>query len=433
MDSTASLYFGAIGICFLGSFFFAMSETALTSLTPVQVERLASGTGWFKKSLQSWSKMPNRLLAAILVGNTAANTIATTLLAAYIALHHPTISVAIVSLALTLIILIFGEIGPKMLARAYPEQISPISCRVLIVFNYIFHPITYVITKLISAILNAFGLITHRPGLIKGADIEQMVLMAGKQGSMEVSESKILSSIFEFSKRRVKDIMIPRENMSVISVDISLVDLIDRIRQTNHSRYPVFNGTLDRIVGFLHARDLFGVIRNYGFGEESKALVENFKLRTCLRRAFFVSEQTMISRVLNDMKSSRIHLAIVKDEWGNVVGLVTLEDILEEVFGEIEDEHDERVAKPVIDLYGVGVELEGTTTILDLKTKYGIEVDESESYSTLNGFLQYYAPHQHLTEKTVIIWEDYVFSILKVAEGDIEKVRITEIPEDKGE
>jgi putative hemolysin len=151
-------------------------------------------------------------------------------------------------------------------------------------------------------------------------------------------------------------------------------------------------------------------------------------LRTCLRRAFFVSEAMMISRVLNDMKSSRIHLAIVKDEWGNVVGLVTLEDILEEVFGEIEDEHDDQVSKPVVDMFGAGVELDGGELIVDLQSKYGIELETSESYSTLNGFLQHYATHQHLTPKTVIIWRQYVFSILSVKDGEIEKVRITEIP-----
>jgi CBS domain containing-hemolysin-like protein len=429
MDSTATIYFSAIGICFLGSFFFAMSETALTSLTPVQAERLAEANGWFKQSLRYWIKIPNRILAAILVGNTVANTAAATLLTAYLTLHNPSLSVGVVTLGLSFMILVFGEIGPKMLARAYNEQISPFSCRILLFFNYIFYPLTFAITKTLSWILNTFGLVTSKSRAVKPEDIEHMVSMAKSQGVMETEKSEILSSIFAFSKRRVKDIMIARDKISAIPIDSSLLNVLDIIRQDNHSRYPVYNGDLERIVGFFHSRDIFGILRSLGLAEGNKENLGKFSLRTCLRRAFFVSEQSMISRVLNDMKTYRIHLAIVKDEWGNVVGLVTLEDILEEVFGEIEDEHDEQKEKPVVDLYGAGVEVEGSENIVDLKSKYGIEIEESDSYSTLNGFLQHYASHQHLTPKTVIIWENYVFSILNVKEGEIEKLRITEIPE----
>jgi putative hemolysin len=258
-----------------------------------------------------------------------------------------------------------------------------------------------------------------------------MISIARRQGTIETDKSKILSSIFQFSKRRVKDIMIPRDKISAISVDASLVQVLDFVRQENHSRYPVFNQSLDRIVGFFHARDLFGILRSHGFAQGAPTALGEFSLRTCLRRAFFVSEHSMISRVMNEMKTNRIHLAIVKDEWGNVVGLVTLEDILEEVVGEIEDEHDEHLGKPVVDLYSAGVELEGTELLVDLKSKFGIEMEPTESYSTVNGFLMHYASHQQLTAKTVVIWKNYVFSISSVKDGEVERVRITEIPEDE--
>lgn len=418
-----------ISICFLSSCFFSCAETALTALTPTQTQRILESGRWFAKSLQHWKKQPNRLLATALVCNTLANTTAATIGILYIERFYPTTSVALATMVITLLILVLGEIMPKMLARSYAETIAPFACKIMVGFNYIFYPFTYLLTGGVSVVLGTFGIIMSNKQLIKPSDIEYMVLLAGREGSIERDKTKILSSVFEFSKRRVKDIMIPRDRISAISVDANLMEVLDIVRQENHSRYPVYNNSLDRVVGFLHSRDLFGMLRTYGFSNQSA--LSTISLRTCLRRAFFVSEQTMISRVLNEMKSNRIHLAIVKDEWGNVVGLVTLEDILEEIFGEIEDEHDEYVPRPLGDLYAVGIEVEGGESLVDLKSKYEIDIEPSESYSTLNGFLQHYSSHQTLTPKTVVIWNNYVFSIISVKDGEIEKVKITEIPDEK--
>ncbi len=419
-----------LGICFLGSCFFSLSETALTSLTPVQSERLASSTNWFKRSIRIWISQPGQILATILVCNTITNSAAAVLFAKFAA-DHGIESLAVITFLITLMTLVLGEITPKVLARSYPEAVAPYACRVLVGFNYICYPFTALVTNLLSMLFQAFGLILNAKRKILPTDIEHMVLMAGREGSIERDKSKILSSVFQFSKVRVKDIMIPRDRISAISIDASLTEVIDIVRQENHSRYPVFNRDLDRIVGFLHARDLFAILRSYTNANQNAPRPELFSLRTCLRRAFFVSDQAFISRVLNEMKSNRIHLAIVKDEWGNVVGLVTLEDILEQVFGEIEDEHDEHRAQPMVDMYAQGIEVEGNVPLLDLKREYHIDIEPTDSYSTVNGFLQHYASHQQLTPKTVIIWNSYVFSILSVKEGEVDRVRITEIPANK--
>jgi len=411
----------------MASCFFAMAETALTSLTPSQAERLADSPGWFRRSLKYWVAQPHQLLASILVGATLANT-AAAILAQVIAEKHGLQNLFVLTVLVTFMVLIVGEIAPKMLARSYPEILGPFTCRILVFFNFIFYPITWLSTNLISYVLRGFGVILSTKRVILPSDIEHMVLLAGREGSIERDKSKILSSVFQFSKVRVKDIMISRDRISAISIDATLTEVLDIVRQENHSRYPVFNKDLDRIVGFLHARDLFSILRNYAAAQGTLQKMEQFSLRTCLRRAFFVSEQSFIARVLNEMKSNRIHLAIVKDEWGNVVGLITLEDILEQVFGEIEDEHDEHRSQPVVDLYSQGIEVEGGTPLLDLKSQYHIDIEPTESYSSLNGFLQHYASHQMLTAKTVIIWNSYVFSILSVTEGDVDRVRITEIP-----
>lgn len=429
MDPIAIYYWVAIFFCFLGSTFFSGTETALTSLSPVQAEKLAAERGWFSRSLKHWVDFPNRLLATNLLGNTLVNTAGATLTASYFQIFHPEISLAIVTGALTIVILIVGEIAPKMFARSYSEFLAPFCCRVLVMLNYVLYPLTQVITQGVVVVLRAFGVVLSSKRSIRIADIERMVLMANREGSTEKDKTKILSSVFEFSKRRVKDVMIPKDQISALSVDSDLIDVLDTVRRENHSRYPVYKSSLDRIIGFLHARDLFSVLKNYAFDSGEKLNLNQFSLRTCLRRAFFVSEHSMISNVLNEMKKKRIHLAIVKDEWANVVGLITLEDILEEVFGEIEDEHDERQEQPVVDLFESGIEVEGDTSLSDLRSKYEIELEASESYSTLNGFLQHYASHQQLSPRMVIIWKNYIFTILSVVEGQVEKIRINQLPD----
>lgn len=430
--------FGVLS-CFFGSCFFSGSETALTSLSAAEAERLSHEEGWWPRSLAHWIHHPNRLLATNLLGNTLVNTAAAVATANLVGsvfvfdkAYAGLVSLA-VTIILTILILVFGEIAPKMIARSYPANIAPISCRILVTINYVVYPISWAITRSVIWTLARMGIVMPNQRHISSAEIERMVLMARRQGVMAGDKSKILSSVFQFSKRRVKDIMIPKEDIVALSVDTTLLSILDVVRQENHSRYPVYKGSLDRIIGFLHARDLFGVLKSYGFTEGDRPNLDHFALRTCLRRAFFVSEQSMISRVLNEMKSKRIHLAIVKDEWGNVVGLVTLEDILEEVFGEIEDEHDEQSEKPVIDLFEVGIEVDGDTSVSDLRSRYEIDIENSESYTTLNGFLQHYASHQQLTAKTVVIWRNYVFTVLEVREGEIQRVRVTQIPDENND
>jgi putative hemolysin len=424
---------GGVGIFLFFSMFFSSVEIALSSLSRVQIEQLIARDTFFSRALKVWEQNTNRILATILVGNTLVNTATATLATSFMFKAFPEVDIFSITALVTVVLLIFGEIIPKTIARSQPEKLSLILCRPLLVIDYFFYPVTYVLSTGLSFVLRLLGIpIQGRRG-IKSGDIESMVLLATREGSVEKEKTEILSSVFQFSKRRVRDIMLPRDRISALSISSSLSEILDVVRHENHSRYPVFNGSLDRIVGFLHARDLFAVIRQTALSEDPKKVIENFSLRTCLRRAFFVSESMMISRVLHDMKSNRIHLAIVKDEWGNVVGLVTLEDILEEVFGEIDDEHDEQSTKQVVDLYSGGVEVEGSDSLVDLQNRYGIEIEPSESYSTLNGFLQHYASHQQMTPKMVIIWNKYVFAILAVKDGEVERVRITEIPSDDGE
>ena len=428
-DDYDALLLSTIVVSFILSTFFASVETALTTLSRFQIDQLIEQGGFFKSSLRDWVKHPNRILATILVADTLCDTATATMTAYYMEKNYPGVSVVTVTIVLAVMVLLFGEILPKMIARTYAVQLGPVACRVLLAVDYFLYPVTWTISNFLSRLMRAVGLRSERAEAVKSGDIEAMVELATKEGSVERDKTTILSSVFQFSKRRVKDIMIPRDRISSISIDATLTQVLDIVRNENHSRYPVYSGSLDRIVGFLHARDLFSILRAGMNQDGSFRAIQTFSLRTCLRRAFFVSEAMMISRVLNEMKSSRIHLAIVKDEWGNVVGLVTLEDILEEVFGEIEDEHDDQVSKPVIDMFGAGIEVDGGELIVDLQSKYGVELETSESYSTLNGFLQHYASHQVLTPKTVIIWKHYVFSILSVRDGEIEKVRITEIPQ----
>lgn len=427
------IYILLTAFCTLASFIFSFSEMALSSVSQASAERILAGRGPFNRNMKFWIEHPNRILATILVGNTIANTMSAIFISEIFELAHPGVSPIWIGAAWTLVILVSSEITPKIIARAYADSTAALACSLMTVCYYLLYPITIGITSSVNAFLRMLGLITQRVESIQSSDLEYLVHKAHQAGSIERDKSKILSSVFQFSKRRVKEIMIPKDKICAIPVDANLMEVLDIVRRENHSRYPVYNQNIDRIVGFLHARDMFAVLKSYGFSEDGRTNLQNFSLRTSLRRAFFVPEQALISRVLNEMKSNRVHLALVKDEWGNVVGLVTLEDILEEVFGEIHDEHDEAETIKLQDLYSSGIEVEGSETVLDLRSKYGVDLEESESYTTVNGFLQHYAAHQNLTPKMVIIWKNYVFSIQAVKEGEVERVLITEIPQSSDE
>jgi putative hemolysin len=366
---------------------------------------------------------PSELLATILVGNTIANILAgsitTSIATAYTGSNVEGIALG----ATTFIILIFGEIIPKTIGRTHAERFSVIVIRTLQIIFYVLYPAIKSIVWFIGTILGDNAEVTGR--MVTKDDIEFMISKAEKERTMDSKQIDLLSSILEFPMIKVKDIMISRVRVNYAQADWSFDEMMNYARETGNSRYPVVAGELENIVGFLHVKDLAFVT-----DQEKK----NFKLERLLKPPFFVYEHMKIQSVFDHMNRKKNHLALVKDENGTVVGIVTLEDIIEEIFGEIHDEHDdvEEIEKGLEEAnLEDGIVVVGDISLRELYNDYDIKIPLNDNYSTLAGFLLDMLGNTFPEQDQIIVWEGLSFNLEIVEDSVIKQVRVKDVGGEK--
>jgi putative hemolysin len=355
---------------------------------------------------------PSELLATILVGNNIANILAGAITTSITAAYTGSNVVAIALGTTTVIIIIFGEIIPKTIGRTHAEKFSVIVIRSLQVIFYILYPVIKSIVWFIGT-------------MVTKNDIEFMISKAEKERTMDSKQIDLLSSILEFPMIKVKDIMISRVRVNYGQVHWSFNEMMKYARETENSRYPVVDGELENIVGFLHVKDLAFVT-----DEEKK----NFKLEKLLKPPFFVYEHMKIQSVFDHMNRKKVHLALVKDENGTVVGIVTLEDIIEEIFGEIHDEHDdvEEIEKGLEEANLTdGIVVEGDISLRELYNDYDIKIPLNDNYSTLAGFLLDMLGNTFPEQDQIIVWEGLSFNLEIVEDSVIKQVRVKDVGGEK--
>lgn len=366
---------------------------------------------------------PSELLSTILVGNSIANILAGSLTTSLTAQYTGSNIVGLALGATTIIIIIFGEILPKTIGRNHAERFSVIAIRSLQVLFYILYPAIKSIVWFINTILGDNAEATGR--MVTRDDIEFMISKAEKENTMDSKQIDLLSSILEFPMIKVKDIMIPRIRVNYIQVKWGFIEMMDYARETGNSRYPVCEGDLENIVGFLHVKDLAFV---------SDAEKADFVISKLLKPPFFVYEHMKIQSVFDHMNRKKVHLALVKDENGTVVGIVTLEDIIEEIFGEINDEHDdvEENEKHLqeANLYD-GIEVDGDISLRELHSDYDIKIPLNDNYSTLSGFLLDMLGNTFPELGQIIVWEGLSFELEGVEDHVIKQVRIKDVGGEK--
>jgi putative hemolysin len=410
-------------LCFLATTFFSAAEAALLSIGADRARQLIEEGGAKGKAMAFMILNPSELLSTILVGNSIANILAgsiTTSLASRISGSH------IVGIAIgvtTVIIILFGEILPKTFGRHHAESLSVFAIRTLQVIFYLMYPVIKSIVWFINSILGDTA--EARGRMVTSDDIEFMISKAEKEKTMDSKQIDLLSSILEFPTIKVKDIMIPRIRVNYLQSDWSFHQMMDYARETGNSRYPVCKGELENIVGFLHVKDLAFVT------DAEKAI---FKVEKLLKPPFFVYEHMKIQSVFDHMNRKKVHLALVKDENGTVVGIVTLEDIIEEIFGEIHDEHDdvEELEKHLQEAnLEDGIVVEGDTQLRELYSDYDIKIPLNDNYSTLSGFLLDMLGNTFPEQGQIIVWEGLSFDLELVDDHVIKQVRIKDVDGEK--
>ncbi len=310
--------------------FFSGSETALLSLDKLRVRFLQQKERPNADKLAHLLDNPDRLLSGILVGNNlvniAASVIATGLFVSYFGDQGEWLTILI----LTPVLLIFSEICPKTYAAQYPEKMSFLVLKPIRLIILILTPIILVVSS-ISNLLTSFLRKKDAESLSVSEDeIKAMIEMGEESGVVAAEQRQMLHGIFDLSETRVRDIMIPRTEVTGIDLAASFQDVLSIARQTRHSRFPVFSESLDSIVGVIHSKDILDYV-----GQS-----EHFDLKELSRKPYYVPESKRIGVLLQSFRKKREHLAIVVDEYGGMEGIVTLEDVVEEIVGEIHDEYD---------------------------------------------------------------------------------------------
>jgi len=279
-------------------------------------------------------KRPERLIGAILLGNNLVNVAMSALATALAISFWGPRGIAYVTVILTLAILIFAEITPKVYAKYFNERVSFITAPILNVIMLLFNPVVIVVTYISNKILLLMGVDVSRikRPLMTEQEIQTCIKMGWDEGAITTEERKMLSRVFTLNDKTVGEVMVPREKMAVLNMEAGMDEIVKTVLKTGYSRFPVSKGKYSDIGGFVHAKDLFRLMD----GKKS------VPLKKILRSPYFVPADKKIDAQLRSFQAKKLHQAVVLDNNGNVLGLITLEDILEELVGSIQDEHDFR-------------------------------------------------------------------------------------------
>ena len=414
MSSDQEILVLVVSLCL--SAFFSGAEAALMSLPHEKAKQIAEEHGLDTWAMKHWLAKPNDILTTILVGNNFVNILIASLSAeiAQRYLHNDALAISVG--VTTIAILLFGEILPKTLGRNRSESLAPICVLILMGFYYALYPIVKAFMFVIRMVLGENANVRGRA--VTRDDIEVMVEMAEEEKTIDSKQIDLLNSILEFPSIKVKDIMVPRTSIEAIKKLSTFDQIINLVREVAHSRYPVYQDDLDEVLGFLHIKDLAFVNP-----DERK----NFDVTKYLKPPFFVYEHMKIQAVFDHMNRKKVHLALVKDENGIVVGMLTLEDIMEEIFGEIQDEHDDEEDEIPGIKSEEGVLVPSTISLRDLYNEFDIKIPLNDNYSTLNGFLMEQLGNSFPKKGHLIIWDGFSFEIVRVKNYEIKEVKIKSV------
>lgn len=358
------------------SSFFSMSETALMSLNRIRLRHMVNEEVPGAKLVAKLTEDPNRLLGAILIGNNIVNIGASAMATVLATNIFGDSGVGIATGIITVLVLIFGEITPKSIAKQKSEAVALRVAKPIEFIVIIFKPFVYIFTAISSFFIRILGgdpneaksFITHE-------ELKTMVGVSEEEGVLENDEKEMIFNVFEFADLQVKDIMVQRVDIVSVDKEASYDEVMDVIKNEQFSRIPVYNQTIDNIVGVLNIKDL-ATIEN---------LRENFNVSKYIRDPFYTFEFKKIVELFKEMKKTRNQIAIVLDEYGGTVGLVTIEDLVEEIVGEIEDEYDEE-KNPVEVIKENEYLVEGSLRLHDISDLIGINID-SEEFDSVGGLM----------------------------------------------
>jgi len=365
-------------ICLLLSGFFSSSETALFSISKVKALHIGKDGSQTGHLIMTMKEDSHTLLTTILIGNNLVNIGASALATSLAISSFKDNAVGIVTGVMTLLILVFGEIFPKSFASHNNVVVARLVIYPLFWLSRIFWPLIFIL----NIIPRLHGSIDNAQDTVTEDELMTMVEVVEGEGEIKEEEKEYITNIFEFDDTSCSEIMTPRADMFVVDVEEELD--FQSLLETGYSRIPVIADSIDDIIGILHVKDLFAsFIDEVNGGDGSKGV--HIDLKAIIKKPYFIPESKKLDSLLQEFKAKKSHMAVVVDEHGGVAGLVTLEDVMEEIFGEIIDETDHN-APDIIQLKGKKWVVAGRIDIDHLNKELDISIPESAGYDTFSGF-----------------------------------------------
>lgn len=419
MNSGDAIQLIVLLILLLLSAFFSSAETAMTTVNKIYIMSLVNEGNKRAKTLQKIIDNPGKLLSTILIGNNIVNLSASSLATTWTTRVLGNAFVGIATGILTLLILLFGEITPKTMATLYAEKLSMAYAPIIYLLMKVLTPVIFIVNRLSNGILYVLGVDPKgKQSTMTEQELRTIVDVSHEDGVIESEEKKMIYNVFDFGDSRAKDVMVPRIDMSFIDVNATYEELLNSFKEDGYTRYPVYEDSTDNIIGTINMKDLLLW--------DPK---EKFSIRDILRKPYFTYEHKSTAALLMEMKQYSVNFVIVLDEYGATAGMITMEDLLEEIVGEIRDEYD---ADEVEDMQEIVPDREytaqGSAKLDDLNEALGLKLD-SEDYDSVGGYiiekLDYFPK-----EGESYITEDGVKLVVDATEKNrIEAVHIY-IPED---
>jgi len=397
----------------------SLAETSLIGMNKLKIFAYIKNNHKAANDLKLWLKDPNKLLSTIVILNNAI-AIGVSTIGAFFSLRlseifkfNVSLTATINAMVITFFIIIFGEITPKIFALHNTEKLGLFFITPVVVLYKILRPITEVVVKISRFIITSFG---GKPvdsiPIITAKEINTAIDIGTEQGFINEMEKKMMSHILELGDLRAKDVMVPRTSIVALDVEWPIDKILDVVIEEGYTRMPVYKGNIDNIVGVIYTKDMLGMIKNRGL----------IVFQDLIRIPYFVPETKYVDDLLKEFKKGKIHMAIVVDEFGGTAGMITLEDILEEIVGDIKDEYDIE-EKEVEQIDNKTYIVKGKTEIEKINNFLGMDIPVEDDVNTIGGAIMAIAGRVPKSGEIIKVG-NVQFVVLKSDERKIERIKI---------
>lgn len=394
-----------IAVLILLSAFFSATEIAFSSLNPIKLKNLIANGHKRAKFTLKLSEDFDRILTTILVGNNIVNIASASLATVIFVKYWGDLGVTLSTAVMTVLVLIFGEISPKSIAKRIPEKFAMTVAPILQFFIWILYPVSIIFAG-IQKLINKNFKPEEGPSITE-EELLTYVSEVEHEGGINENEGELIRNVIDFDDLKVEEIFTPRVNVVAVSKDDDVKNIIHQFKKSGYSRIPIYEESIDHIIGIINHKDFY-----------NRVVLDKQPLDSIIKPPVFVTEYMKVSNLLELLQENKAHMAIVKDEFGGTLGIVTMEDILEEIVGEIWDEHDE-IIEQITQIDDFTYKVKGTADLEDLFDM--LEIEDEMDFATVNGWVQ------DELGKIPMIGESFIFKNIKVVVTSADTKKVLEV------